>query len=345
MTALGYTAAAYNGDLFANVMTAGGSTIQGILSNLSDNSYTQIGLPHDVYFSSDDESFPDLPEARAGGIIEQDVTIPLDIDEYGFANASVYVFAGETDHGMTNSMLKLYTPPGYSIPTRWDTISPAGIAVPSPRADLTGIAVGNKWYIFGGQNSTHVFGDTWVFDFSTRIWTLLHDSGTIPRGQATKRVTTQVEDIRTAVPITNTNQGPNAQILKSPAARFGHSMALVSEDKTGTQIIVLTGGFDGSTYYNDLWALDPKSQNWEKIAVPGRTFAPRTYTALLSLPNTPVVYLYAGNDETTYYNDLWTINMHFLFDSINQVSAATCTASALQATFYIAVAIFIIALM
>jgi len=73
---------------------------------------------------------------------------------------------------------------------------------------------GDKVLLFGGWNENGNLNDTWIYDLSDNTWT--QDS--------------------------NTNQ---------PSVRYGHQLCETSID--GSSYMVLFGGNDGASYYNDTW--------------------------------------------------------------------------------------------
>lgn len=293
MTALGFTAPDSDGTNYANAISVGGVAVNGVLSAKATNSYVAIA-GGGVSFVAD-ATFPNMPSARAGAIVDEDVTAPRIVDANAVANASLYIFGGEVSSGVTNEMLRLHsTGP---IPDGWDVITPLGPNVPAARADHAGLAIGSKWYMYGGQNDSHIFGDTWVFDFPSLNWTLLNDFGTVPRTDAAEAYATDVD---------------GQSLPKVPPARYGHAMAkMVGTNNLGspTELIIIAGGTNNHTYFNDLWAFDPISTFWEPLSLPEPKYAPRAFAALMAHHNESYVFLYGGHDETTAFSDVWTFDM------------------------------------
>lgn len=294
MTALGYTAPNSQSIVFANVMSAGGIPPNGVRSTESVTSAVAIAN-NALSYTLDDFSFPNLPVGRSNGIIGSDLTAALKIDGDGYANASVYIYGGEYDSGVTGSMLKMRTPAGASIPTGWDEITPLGPYEPEPRSYHAGVTIGTQWYVFGGRNETHVFGDLWVFDFSNYNWTLLHDFGLVPISQADQPWTTDLS---------------NQTLPMLPPARFGHSMTVMKGANlfgNSNEIIILAAGTNNATYFNDVWAFDPLYNAWERINLP-TAYTPRAFGALMASHNESYVWFYGGQDSTTYYGEIWTLD-------------------------------------
>lgn len=294
MTALGYTASTNTSVVFANVMNAGGIPPNGVRSTTAiDSAVSTAG--NSLSYVLDGFSFPSLPVGRSHGIAETDLTAALQVDHDGYANASVYIYGGEYDSGITGSMLKMRTPPGLSIPTGWDEITPLGPHQPEPRTRHAGVAIGNQWYVFGGRNETHVFGDLWVFDFSNYNWTLLHDFGVVPMSEAAEPWTTDLS---------------NQTLPMVPPARFGHAMTLMKGANlygNSNDLIILAAGTNNATYFNDVWAFDPLFNAWEHITLP-TAYTPRAYGALMASHNESYVWLYGGEDANSVYDEIWTLD-------------------------------------
>jgi hypothetical protein len=85
---------------------------------------------------------------------------------YDSANRRVYLFGGNTGNSFTND---LYT---YDVASNtWTKLAPSG-TLPSPR-QLSGFAydsTDNLFLMFGGQDSTGVLTDTWVYDPVANTW-------------------------------------------------------------------------------------------------------------------------------------------------------------------------------
>jgi hypothetical protein len=308
MVALGYNAPYHDEQTgttvnFANVMVAGGEGFNGARTNKVVDSYAAI-IGGGVSFGDDSASFPNLPEARSGGILEVDSTAPFSNDiTTSYANASIYVFGGELDTGFTNTMLVARSVPPSVQLTTWQTVTPIGPHVPDPRADFAGVEISGKLYIFGGQDNETVFGDMWTFDFATQNWTRINNFGDVPKENVSDAWATS-------------NAGKPFPLL--PPARYGHSMVrMVGTNNFGalTELLILAGGTNGHTYFNDLWAFDPISKNWESLTMPSPTYSPRAFQGLMAHHNESYVFIYGGefketpSSNATYYDDIWTIDM------------------------------------
>jgi hypothetical protein len=121
--------------------------------------------------------------------------------------------------------------------------------------------------LFGGWSTQREFQDTWAYDPADSVWTDLAPAGEIPSFRALAQM---VYDPRAErMVIFGGGSGTDAYdgtwhfdvaakrwsmadlTGRSPSARTGYAMVY---DPTG-QRVVLFGGSDGSTFFNDLWIL------------------------------------------------------------------------------------------
>ena len=87
--------------------------------------------------------------------------------------------------------------------------------------------------LFGGFNGAAYYNDTWAWSGSA--WSQIADS---------------------------TDAGCTSACTSSPPARWGPAMAY----DTASGQLVLFGGYNGSSYYNDTWALNAAGTSWSQIA-------------------------------------------------------------------------------
>jgi len=120
--------------------------------------------------------------------------------------------------------------------------------------------------LFGGWNQSTEFNDTWLYDPAAGTWTNAAPAGDLPSGRAlaqmvydpaAKRVImfgggTIGNLVSADTWIYNPAANTWNQVTPSgsqPAGRTGHAMTY----DAGTGKVVLFGGSDGNTYFNDLW--------------------------------------------------------------------------------------------
>jgi N-acetylneuraminic acid mutarotase len=88
----------------------------------------------------------------------------------------------------------------------------------------------------------------------------------------------------------------------SPPARWGHSMAW----DTVSQRVIMFGGFDGSTYFNDLWWYDPVENTWSQMQAQDAPDSPTARYAHSIVWDGQKVIMFGGIDSSNNYkNDLW----------------------------------------
>lgn len=65
----------------------------------------------------------------------------------------------------------------------WEAVDTAPSRPPPPRYSHSTVVHGDAMYVFGGERSTHVYGDLWKFDFATRQWSELFPTGDKPQAR------------------------------------------------------------------------------------------------------------------------------------------------------------------
>jgi len=165
----------------------------------------------------------------------------------------------------------------------WYTPSTEGVLSPIPRTNHQFVSVGDKIYLFGGNDTTRVtsnpdggqfgtFGDFWQLDTATLTWS-----------------------------------EPKTFGNKKPCARSGHHMVVVD------QCIYLFGGGlwndkrkVWSERFNDMWVMNTETMTWKEI----QQKSPPTH-AFISLPcwrMGPFIFVY--NDSLYCFDILtgsWTV--------------------------------------
>lgn len=164
----------------------------------------------------------------------------------------------------------------------WAQLSPTNL--PPPRYAHTAIydATNNLMTVFGGRTyvSSHYLNDVWVLsnangvDSTTPTWTELTTTG-----------------------------GP-------PAPRYYHTAVY---DAASNRMIVY-GGWDGTTVYNDLWVLSHANglggtPTWSQLSTSGNPPGPLYgHSAVYDNVNKQMI-LFGGYDGSTYHNDSWVLNL------------------------------------
>lgn len=152
-------------------------------------------------------------------------------------------------------------------PAVWRSVATNGTP-PSGRQGATLIALpsDNRLLLFGGRTADAVCSNgTWLFDPATSTWHEIITPGLLP------------------------------------APRAAH--ALVPDPVSGE--VILFGGFDGVSYYNDTWAYDLAANAWSNLQPTGSVPAKRAGHSLVYDPVSKRMILFGGWNGTVGYNDTW----------------------------------------
>ncbi|KAH9948169.1 hypothetical protein B0H21DRAFT_254574 [Amylocystis lapponica] len=141
----------------------------------------------------------------------------------------------------------------------WTRIAVDGLG-PTGRYGHSVTVAGSKIYVFGGQADGELFDDLWSFDLSTlreaAKWELVKPAEASPR----------------------------------PARRTGH-VCVTHEEK-----LVIFGGTDGQSFYNDTWVFDFATSRWLELACAGPLPTPRAGHAGAVVNN--VLYVFGGRGSS-----------------------------------------------
>jgi N-acetylneuraminic acid mutarotase len=204
-------------------------------------------------------------------------------------------------------------------PANWEAVTPTG-TLPAARlgGSLVYLSEGNKLLLFGGWTGDSKYSaDTWACDLTAKAWTKLKPSGTSPSPRASQAMTydpvgnklivfggydgkTYYGDLW-AYDLTGNAWSTLTPTGAGPSARHGHSLVYDPESKK----MILFGGFDGSTQYNDTWAYDPAANSWADLKPTGSMPAGRDSQAMAYDSDDKVMVLFGGWSTTTQFNDTW----------------------------------------
>jgi N-acetylneuraminic acid mutarotase len=89
--------------------------------------------------------------------------------------------------------------------------------------------------------------------------------------------------------------------ITPPPARYSHTAVW---DPINAQMLVF-GGYNGTSYLNDLWAYRPASNSWLQLS-PATVPPParRSHTAVWDPANAQML-VFGGEGTSPYFNDLW----------------------------------------
>ncbi|KAF8492379.1 hypothetical protein F5888DRAFT_910078 [Russula emetica] len=165
--------------------------------------------------------------------------------------SKLFVFGGCSAKGPLNDIWALDLDCLNSNPF-WESYEPTpGNEKPLPRRGHVSVTIGDRIIIFGGYDGRHVFNDTWSFNISTRKWTELQCTGSIPSPRA-GHAAVLIDDIMyifggstidrtylgdlTALNLSAQRWIAFQDIGSGPSGRSRHAMA-----SDGTRVFVLGG--------------------------------------------------------------------------------------------------------
>ncbi|KAJ3365681.1 hypothetical protein GGF31_008486 [Allomyces arbusculus] len=208
----------------------------------------------------------------------------------------LYLFGGASpEEGLSNAVFLLTIQDDDQETIRWSRIE-STTPPPPPRYDHAAFMVpfapgGSQnvndatMVVIGGAGPDGAcLSDVWAFSLSSHKWTRLATAGTAPSPRTTRGAVAVVEN-RYLVAWSGGQDGANAvrddavaildlvsltwSMLTTtssarPAARLGHQLVAVSPSR-----LVLVGGMDGATVFDDIWALDldlpTRSATWTHL--------------------------------------------------------------------------------
>ncbi|KAF8492381.1 hypothetical protein F5888DRAFT_1618986 [Russula emetica] len=165
--------------------------------------------------------------------------------------SKLFIFGGWSAKGRLNDIWALDLDCLNSNPF-WESYEPApGNEKPLPRHGHVSVTIGDRIIIFGGNGGRSDFNDTWSFNISTRRWTELQCTGSIPSPRA-GHAAVLIDDVMyvfggrvidgtllgdlTALNLSTQRWTTFQDIGPSPCRRRAHAMAC-----DGTRVFVLGG--------------------------------------------------------------------------------------------------------
>ncbi|KAF8499852.1 hypothetical protein F5888DRAFT_1610700 [Russula emetica] len=167
--------------------------------------------------------------------------------------SKLFVFGGCSAKGPLNDIWALDLDCLNSNPF-WESYEPTpGNEKPLPRSGHVSVTNGDRIIVFGGYDGRHDFNDTWSFNISTRKWTELQCTGSIPSPRG-GHAAVLIDDVMylfggdiingtylcdlTALNLSTQRWTVFQDIGPSPSGRFRHAMAC-----DGTRVFVVGGKF------------------------------------------------------------------------------------------------------
>ncbi|MFA5859929.1 MAG: kelch repeat-containing protein [Elusimicrobiota bacterium] len=201
---------------------------------------------------------------------------------------------------------------------RWELIKP--VTSPGKRYGHSMCYLGNgKIFVFGGKNdSNEVYGDTWLYDRNTDIWTMIITTGTVPGKRFMMSAVST--DSNTVILFGGISEGQYKRdtwlfdyrtgkweeivMSVSPSARMNAMLCYSKDDNK----CVLFGGYNTSKELNDTWTFDLPTKQWLSV---------QTKTAPVACSDAVMVYdrylsravFFGGSKRIGLSNDTWLYNL------------------------------------
>jgi hypothetical protein len=236
------------------------------------------------------------------------------------------VFGGSTNFGASfyNDLWSL----ALDGSPQWTAVPTTGTPPPA-RGNHTAVydAARDRMVVFGGDNSSLSFNDTWTLDLAATppVWAPLTPLGTPPLGrtghvavfdpagdrmivfggnQSSPHVISVTNDtwaLRFASPPTWT---PVTTGGTPPLARMNHAAVL---DATRSRMLICGGGSFLPNSFLDVHSLDLVTHRWDLLQPMNAPPGPRPeHTAVFDLVNDRMIVF--GGEGSTYYKDLWSLD-------------------------------------
>ncbi len=204
-----------------------------------------------------------------------------------------------------------------TLPFNWTDLN--SLNPPSPRefASQAFDPCSGKTVLFGGLNNGISLGDTWVFDSATNTWTEL----TPASSPSARESAVMIFDQSTGYLILfgGTNSGGSLGDTwsfdltsvtwteltpsSSPSSRYAAAM----DYNASSGQLILFGGSNGSSYFNDTWGFNPSNNTWMNLT-PAHAPSVRLGAALSFNPCNGQSFLFGGKGPDGLLSDSWVFN-------------------------------------
>ncbi len=157
---------------------------------------------------------------------------------------------------------------------KWAEVSPTGGVQPDSRGRYSFAFDSNRavFVLFGGSDGLSLFDDVWEYNAATSTWVQTHAGG--------------------GGGVTN------------PTPRYSAACAFDSaRNKT-----LIFGGYNGSTFYSDLWEYDGGTATWSLVAPVTSTPTARYYSTMVYDNSRNLFVLFGGLTATTRSDETWEYN-------------------------------------
>lgn len=141
------------------------------------------------------------------------------------------------------------------------------------RDEASGFAIGNRGYIFSGNDTGNYFMDMWSWSKDSNVW---DQAATFPGGY---------------------------RIGLQSVSLNGYGYVFCGEHPSNC-FLLTGGGVCAGTFYSDVWRYNPTTDTWNSDATfPG---AARDFAVAVADPDDSTIYYGTGNDNGgTYLSDWW----------------------------------------
>jgi hypothetical protein len=229
----------------------------------------------------------------------------------------LYIYGGENNSGILNEFLR------YDLTTgNYSTLS----NTPGPRAYATLSELNGRLYLFGGKIDADgtLYNDklngVYYFDIGSGTWSSFKGSdttGPFPDARANHiavpiyNSSGPVMDIYFHGGVTSDNTLHKIDILlydwqtpqyKISYTRREHSAVYYNNN------IYFFGGYDGATYYNDLWGFNVTSGSFTELVTTGVTIIPAR-SGISMIEYNGNLYVFGGQTGTACLDDLWSYSI------------------------------------
>jgi N-acetylneuraminic acid mutarotase len=208
------------------------------------------------------------------------------------------------------------TPAGSAV---WTDLSPAGLPPAGVGQAMVYELNTGGGLLFGGVFGEALRNDTWGYDPGGNTWTNLSPPGALPPARDSGAMA--YDSNRGKVFLFGGYDGSaylndtfaydrklNTWTFVDPAGKQvppGRDLAAMVYDSVRGKVL-LFGGWNGSTFFNDIWAFDPDANTWTDLSPAGPLPSARLTHSLVYDSTNGVVYLFGGWKEGGIdLNDLW----------------------------------------
>jgi hypothetical protein len=225
-----------------------------------------------------------------------------------FAAAGCAIGAATTTSSTTSSSTTTTT----EAPATWRNLTPGG-EVPSQRCygALVYDSTLGKVFMFGGFDGQQALGETWAYDPGANVWANLNPASEGRPTAAAGLCGAYDPAARKVISFDGTSWGYNTATNKwaalSPRSRLSPARlgsCMVYCESTGK--VLLFGGTNMATWYNDLWTYDSAANAWTKLEPTGDPPPGRSDAGLAYDRASGKVILFGGmGADFACLNDTW----------------------------------------